>query len=225
MSEAHRMFVKLLEMKSRKQIINDTTAIIEHRFDTRLRDMELYARLFYASILSSYMRADALGNKVGIFLPELEPITKALYAMSKKRSSKQGSFETSKAFEVASSLSLSYKVPTMIQGNTLTYKVTFTIDHPALVALEKGQVSWENMEKSKIVGILEAALRTYPTARNRRWRRDEEQKDDPIAKLIRAAIRSINAGSFQIKNNKRKYMEIAVKNLVKEKDFINILIK
>ncbi len=223
MSEANRLFMELLKRKSKKQIIEDTSKLIDGLFERKIHDMELYARIFYASILSNYIRARSLGSNVGIILPELEAITKALYAMSRVRSAKQGSFEPAKAFEIANSLSISYKVPIAVQSNTLSYKVTFTIDHPALIALEKGEVSWQDMEKSKIIRILEAALGNLPTAKNRKFRRSEAFSS--VATEIKKAIRQLNSGNFQIKNNKRKYMEIAVKNLVKEKDFINILIK
>jgi hypothetical protein len=223
MSEINILIAKMIIEKGRKAIINETTKIIEEKFQRRIRDMELYARIFYASILSSYTRASTLSNNVGIILPELETITKALYAMSRTKKNKQGSFEASKAFEIANTLSLSYKIPMVAKNNVLTYKLTFTINHPILVALEEGNVSWEGMEKSKIIKILQSALSTLETKKeegkiNRSTRR-------PIEREILKAIAQLKSGGFKIVKNKRPYMEIAVKNLVKEKDFIGILIK
>lgn len=223
MNEFRIHLARLIAKKSKQAIINETTKIIEDRFERRIRDLELYARIFYASILSSYARANSLGSNVGIILPELETITKALYAMSTKKKSKQGSFETSKAFEVANTLSLKYKIPLIMQNEKLTYKLTFTVNHPILVALEEGNVSWEGMEKSKIIKILEAALGTLRTKKeegkiNRSTRR-------PIEREIYRAIAKLKSGHFKIIKNKRPYMQIVVKNLVKQKDFINILIK
>lgn len=223
MNEFKIEIAKLIAKRGRKAILNETAKIIEGRFQRRLRDMELYARIFYASILSSYTRANTMSGNVGMILPELEAITKALYAMSSKKAGKQGSFETGKAFEVANTLSLSYKVPLTVKNNVLTYKLTFKINHPILVALEEGKVSWEGMEKSKIINILEAALATLGRKReegaiSRRTRR-------PVEREILKAIDQLESGRFKIVKNKRPYMEITVKNLVKGKDFIDILIK
>ena len=79
------------------------------------------------------------------------------------------------------------------------------------------------MEKNKIIKILQAALGTLQTKKeerkiNRRTRR-------PIEREILRAIKQLKSGHFKIVKNKRPYMQIAVKNLVKEKDFIGILIK
>jgi len=211
------------EQEIRREVIDQVSKLIEERFDARINDLQLFARIFYASILSNYVRARSFAGNVGMILPELEAITKALYAMSTKRSAKQGSFETAKAFEVASSLNLTYKVPTTVKNNILKYVLTFTINHPVLLALEKGDVSWEKLEKNKIIKILESALRTLPSARNRRWRRSKALSS--VEKVILKAIADIKGGKFKIKNNPRRYFEITVKNLVKQKDFINILIK
>lgn len=214
---------RLIAEKSKQAIINETSKVIEERFQRRIRDMELYARIFYASILSSYTRANTMGNNVGIILPELEAITKALYAMSTSKRSKEGSFEVSKAFEVANTLSLSYKIPITVQNNKLTYRMTFTVNHPILVALEEGNVSWEGMEKSKIIKILQAALGTLQTKREEGKINGQTRR--PVEREILRAIKKLKDGHFKIVKNKRPYMEIVVKNLVKQKDFIGILIK
>lgn len=223
MSEINRLITKIIVEKTKTAILNETTKIIEGKFQRRIKDMELYARIFYASILSSYTRANTLGNNVGIVLPELTVITKALYAMSRTKSNKQGSFETTKAFDIANSLSLTYRIPMVAKNDILTYKLTFTIKHPILVALEEGNVSWEGMEKNKIIKILQGALGTLTS------KLDQEQiskkKARPIHIEILKAIEQLKSGGFKIIKNKRPYMEIAVKNLVKEKDFIGILIK
>jgi len=223
MSEVKRLITKIIVEKTKNTILNETTKVIEKKFQNRIRDMELYARIFYASILSSYSRANSLGSNVGIVLPELTVITKALYAMSRTRSKKQGSFETTKAFDIANSLDLKYKIPMVAKNDVLTYKLTFTIRHPILVALEEGNVSWEGMEKNKIINILQGALRTLTS------KIDQVQiskgKARPIHVEILKAIAQLKKGEFKIIKNKRPYMEIAVKNLVKEKDFIGILIK
>jgi len=207
----------------KNQIVNEVSKLIEEKFQRKIKDMELYARIFYASILSSYTRANSLGSNVGIIIPELEPITKALYAMSRTKRNKHGSFETSKAFEISSGLSLTYKIPIVIKNDTLTYVLTFTINHPVLVALENGDVTWEGMEKNKIIKILQAALSTL-------GQKKEEGKIGrsvrrPVEREILKAIKQLKKGRFNIIKNKRPYMEIVVKNLVKEKDFIGILIK
>lgn len=219
MSERNRLFVNILVKKTRNHIIDETVKHINHLFETRIKDMELFARIFYASILSSYVRARTFSTKVGMILPELEAITKALYAMSSKRASKQGSFDTSKAFEVSNALKIRYRIPLGIQNDKITYKITFTINHPALIYLEKGIVSWEGMEKSKIKKILQASLSTLKT------KNLNKKVSDPIEKEILKAIGQLNKGGFKIIKNKRPYMEIAVKNLIRQKDFINILIK
>lgn len=220
---SREQLAKLFVQKTRKIILEKTSAIIDQRFERRIKDMELFARIFYASILSSYTRANAFGNEVGIVLPELEAITKALYAMSSKKKGKTGSFETSKAFEVARSLQIRYRIPLGITDNKLKYKMTFTITHPLLIALEEGEVSWQNMEKSKIVGILQSALFTLESKQEQG--RVNRKTKRPIEREILKAIKQLEKGTFNIIRNKRPYMEIAVKNLIKQKDFIDILIK
>lgn len=207
----------------RQQVINKVSKLIEDRFKSKINDLQLFARIFYASIISSYIRARTLGNNVGIIIPELEPITKALYAMSKKRSAKHGSFEISKAFEISSALNLSYRIPTTVQNNVLTYIIKFELNHPVLIALERGDVSWEKLEQSKIASILGAALGNLSIARNRRWRRSDAS--NTVEKELLSAIKQLNKGNFKIIKNKRPYMQIAVRNLTRQKDFINILIK
>lgn len=223
MSELKRQIARIIAERSRQVIINETTKILNAKFERRIKDMELYSRILYSSLLSSYSRSNTFASNVGIVLPELETITKALYAMSKTRQSKQGSFDVSKAFQIANSLTLSYKVPMVIESNTLTYKLTFKINHPILIALEEGNMSWEGMENSKIIKILGAALSNLDVkkvegkigAKTRR----------PIEREILRAMKQLKDGNFKIIKNKRPYMEIAIKNLVKQKDFINILIK
>jgi len=220
---SNRKIAELFVRKTRKIILEKTSELIDNRFENRVKDMELFARIFYASILSSYTRANAFGNEVGIVLPELETITKALYAMSSTKRGKLGSFDPSKALEVARALEIRYRIPLGITDDTLKYKLSFKITHPILLALEHGDVSWENMEKSKIIGILHAALSTLESKSeqgkvNRKTRR-------PVEREILKAIKQLDKGTFKIVKNKRPYMEIAVKNMIKQKDFIDILIK
>ena len=219
MSELKQSMVKYLVKHTRQQILTKVAALIEQRFSQRIHDMEVFARVFYASILSSYTRANQLGGKVGLIIPELEPITRALYSMSSTKANRQGSFDLSKAFEVANSLRITYRAPMSIKDNTLTYKLTFTINHPLLIALEEGSVSWENLEKVKIKGILQSALTRLKEDKGKAY------VSSNVAQVLRSAILKLSKGGFQIVRNKRPYMEIAVKNIIRQKDFIQILTK
>jgi len=222
MSDLKNETARLIESKIKQAILDETVKILNHKFQIRIKDMELYARIFYASILSSYSRARTFSYNVGMVLPQLEVITSALYEMSRTKKNKQGSFEVSKAFEVANTLRLKYRIPMTIKNNILTYKISFVINHPLLIALENGEVSWEGMPKQKIIKILQAALATIEVKKgkgeiNRRSRRFSER-------IITETIADLGAGRFKLKKNKRPYLEIVVKNLIKEKDFIGILI-
>ncbi len=218
MSQVKRVFAEIIAKKIRQQLIDQASAIIEQKFDSKIRGLEIFARIFYSSVLSSYTRANTLGSRVGVIIPELEPITKALYSISRTKANKQGSFELSKAFDIANTLKITYTVPLATKGNVLTYKLRFTISHPLLIALEQGDVSWENVEKSKLIGMLESALATS---------REREGKSSRTIsqKEIQKTILQLKKGSFKIIKNKRPYMELTVKNLARQKDFINILIK
>jgi len=212
-----------LYKRYRAKIIDETKKILDDRFRKRINAMQLWARMLYASTLSSYARANSLASNVGLVLPELEAITKALYDISDAKRSKSGSFETGKAFDVARGLELRWRAPMFVNEDTLTYKLKFSIRHPLLVALEKGEVSWEQMEKNKIIGILQSALSTAES-RQEQGRMTKRMKNSSEKEILRA-ISKLKRGTFNIVNNKRPYMEITVKNLAKQKDFIDILIK
>jgi len=238
MSEFNRKVAEIIAKQARQQIIDQTSKMLEQRFASRIHDMQIYARIFYASILSSYIRANSFGNKVGLIVPELEPLTKALYAISSKKRNKIGSFETSKAFQVSNNLVIRYRNPLGIKGDTFTYRLTFIVTHPLLTALENGEVSWDNMERTKILGILKAALITMKKRQGRGKGKISKSAGTSIEKQLTKAIKQLSGsgskggkrykggvGRFKIVHNKRPYMEIAVKNIIQQKDFINILIK
>jgi len=193
-------------------------AVLNHfheKIERRIRDAELFARVTYASLLSSYSRADELGSIVGLDVPKLEPITEAVYeSWGGKWTSKKGSFTGADAIAVANGLNLKYERPKGYSGNTIKFKLTFDIGLEILKKLERGEVSWDNISSDKLLRLLYQAVKGGQVSRGN-------------SIILYNAIRDVQMGGKQalIKHNPRPYFEIAVKNMVREKTFINLLIK
>jgi len=192
--------------------------ILEHfhkKIESRIDDAQLFARVTYASILSSYERSNALGSRVGLRVPPLEPITEAVYeSWGGRWTSKKGSFQTAEAISVSNGLNLTYKKPRGYSGNTIKFKLTFDIGLEILKKLERGDISWDNISSDKLLRLLWASYRTGGMSSGN-------------SVILYRAIRDVQIGGKQslLKHNPRPYFEIAVKNMLKEKTFINMLIR
>jgi len=189
--------------------------LFHSKIERNLSDAELFARITYASILSSYGRANTLGSKVGLSVAPIEPITEAVYeSWGGKWTAKKGSFLSSEATIIAQGLNLTYKKPHGYSGNTIKFKLTFDIGLEILKKLERGDISWDNIPSDKLLRLL------YQAARS-----DQVSKGNSI--ILFNAIRNVQLGGKNaiLKHNPRPYFEIAVKNMLREKTFINLLIK
>ena len=192
----------------RPQIIQKIAEELQTRINANLQNLHDSMTQLMTDVLTSYTTAEQVASAEGETIAPLEPITEVVYEHQRKRGGKEGAFKMrGRANEAAKTLQIRISSPS-IAGRIIRFQFKFEVSDPLLIALEKGEVSWNRIPTDRTIRL----LRRYY----------KEEKDPRKRDILIEAMEDVQ--NRRLKSNPRPYFKTSVMHSVKSKSFlINLL--